>query len=214
MSEAAHGIQEATPASTATAIAQALGFLDPRDGRVTYEACKLKVAESLKALPFYISEDERHEIAGAAISEALRSGLVDPSRQPLAYFKKTAERLAIQHQKKKSKEILVGDYPDACLSVPSSESEQEDGSGRAQEDADLWDLLDEAIDRLSRQREREVLRRQSIGQDDDTIAEETGGTKNAIYQGRTHGVESVQARLKQYIRPGHLKPRRTLGGEQ
>ncbi|MBZ3904502.1 sigma-70 RNA polymerase sigma factor region 4 domain-containing protein [Streptomyces griseiscabiei] len=214
MSEAAHGVQEAAPGSTATAIAQALGFLDPRDGRARYEACKQKVAESLKALPFHISEDERNEIAGAAISEALRSGLVDPSRQPSAYFKKTARRLAVEHQKKKSKEILVGDYPEACHSVPTPESEREDGSGRFQEDSDLWDLLDEAIDRLSRQREREVLRRQSIGQDDATIAAETGRTTNAVQQGRTHGVDSVQDRLKQYIRPRHLKPRRTLGGEQ
>ncbi|MFF3710256.1 RNA polymerase sigma factor [Streptomyces phaeochromogenes] len=214
MSEAVHGVEDATAASAATVIAQALGFLDPRGGRARYEMCKQQVAESLKTLPFYISEDERHEIAGAAISEALRSGLVDPQRKPRAYFKTTARRLAIEYQKKKSKEILVGDYPDVCLSVPSPESEREDGCGRAQEDTDLWDLLDEAIDCLSRQREREVLRRQSMGQDDATIAAETGRTTNAVQQGRTHGVDSLQDRLKQYIRPGHLKPRPTLGGEQ
>ncbi|WP_416971665.1 hypothetical protein [Streptomyces sp. 4F14] len=173
-----------------------------------------KVAGALGSLPFHISDDERREIAGFAISEGLRSGLVDPSRQPIAYFKKTAQRLAIEHHKKKSKEILVGDYPDECLSVASSEKEPQDSPGRHQEDAELWEALDEAINRLTRPRERDILRRQSIGQDDDTIAEETGRTKNAIYQGRNHGVESVQAQLRHYIRPERMEPRRTSGGEQ
>ncbi|MFE7276517.1 hypothetical protein [Streptomyces sp. NPDC057623] len=216
MSEAQRGIPEATPADTAHASAQALGFLDPHGGRAKYQAYQRKIAECLATLPFHISEDERYEIAGAAIAAALRSGRIDPSKQPLAYCKATAIRLARKRQDKKSPEVLVGDYPEECLSMPSpcSVSEQGASSGRAPQDADLWDLVDDIIDRLPRPRERDVLRRQSTGQDDDTIAAETGRTKNATYQGRARGVQSVQAQLGQYIRPGHLKPRRTLGGEQ
>ncbi|MER5347145.1 hypothetical protein ABT030_44080 [Streptomyces mirabilis] len=214
MSEAADGIQEATAPSIADVSAQALGFLDPHDGRAKYEACMQKVANSLEVLSFHISEDERREIAGAAIAAALRSGRVDPSQQPLAYFKTTARRLAVEHHEKKSSEVLVGDYPDECLSVPCPVSDQRARSDRAPEDADVWELVDEVIEGLPRQREQDVLRRQSNGQDDDAIAEETGRAKNAVYQGRRHGVASVQGQLEQYIRPAHLKPRRTLGGEQ
>jgi DNA-directed RNA polymerase specialized sigma24 family protein len=198
---------------------QALGFLDPIGGHAKYQAYQQKIAECLRTLPFHISEDERYEIAGAAIAAVLRSGRIDPSKQPLAYCKMTAIRLAKDHQRKKSGEVLVGEYPEECLSVKSSEGDPGcdglgAGSDRSAEDEDVWDLVDEAVDGLARPRERDVLQRQSVGQNDDVIAEETGRTKNAVYQGRKHGVESVQGQLEQYIRPGHLKSPRSLGGER
>ncbi|MFE5923071.1 hypothetical protein [Streptomyces sp. NPDC056468] len=199
--------------------AQALGFLDPRDGRAKYQAFQRKVADCLAALHFHISEDERYEIAGEAIVAGLGSERLDLSREPLAYCKKAAIRLAHKRQGMKSKEVLVGDYPEECLLVKGVEGEagrntQTTSPGRSAEDDDAWELVDGVIGALRSPRQRDVLQRQSAGQDDDTITEETGRTKNAIYQGRTHGVNSVQDQLEEYIRPGHLKSRRSLGGER
>ncbi|MFJ9083867.1 RNA polymerase sigma factor [Streptomyces sp. NPDC102384] len=210
MSEATRRIQQA---------AEALGFLDPRDGRARYQTFQVKVAACLTQLPFHISEDERFEIASAAIAAVLRSGRVDASREPLAYCKVTAFRLAQDHHRKREREFLVGEYPEECFTVESAESGPGRGgerscSGRMPEDGDVWDLVDGAIAKLPRPREQEVLGRQSGGQDDETIAEETHRSKGAIYQARTHGVESVRGQLEGYIRPGHVKPRRPMGGEQ
>lgn len=199
--------------------ADALGFLDPGTGSAKYQYYREKITACLAGLPFPMTITERLEVADQAISDVLRSKSFDPTNGPLRYMKTTAQRLARKLQEKRCSEKLVGEFSEIELNRGSGDLHSGgDGppatSNREKEDDEVWDLVDRAIARIPKPEHQEAVRRQSFGQDNATISQETRTSKNTVYQHRLRAVKAMQAELSPHIRQGHLNPRQSQGDER
>ncbi|CAM5272672.1 hypothetical protein [Streptomyces atroolivaceus] len=75
-------------------------------GREGYDELCRKVVASLGCFP-QLDPGERADVANEAVLMVLRSGLLDPSKKPVAYIKTTARRLALGKLKRDGETVLM-----------------------------------------------------------------------------------------------------------
>ncbi|MEU3480870.1 RNA polymerase sigma factor [Streptomyces sp. NPDC033754] len=186
------------------------------DGRTLHAIIREKVFRFLLTLP-ELSDADRYDITDAAILTAYRTGRLDPTQQPVAYVKQIAVRQAQAYLRKRSHEDLTGDFLETCGDRADDAADPADSGrlgNRAREDRKIWEEVDDAIQRIPAQQCREVMERQSHGEDDDSIASDLGTAKNTVYQQRKRGVSAVEEQLKNYIRPVYKPAARSKQGER
>ncbi|WP_137991722.1 RNA polymerase sigma factor [Streptomyces vilmorinianum] len=186
------------------------------DGRTLHAEIRGKVFHSLRTFRD-LGDTDRYEITDAAILTAYRAGRLDPAHQPVAYVKKIAHRQARAYLAARSKEDLTGDFVETWGDLAGEDGMDCDGlepGDRTREDREVWEIVDNAIRRISAPQCRAVMERQSQGQDDDTIATGLGTSKNTVYQQRSRGLGAIETELKDYIRPAHKPPTPAKQGEQ
>ncbi|WP_405669550.1 hypothetical protein [Streptomyces sp. NBC_01530] len=174
------------------------------------------------------SHAARQDIAGEAILQVLDSGRLDPSREPVAYIKKAAARLAAKWSRQLKAETLVDDgrhleaaaAAAACREGHSTDPQEcmvRDGDAANRnlwgptDDEELIGLVDDAIDGIRAPQTRKVaqLRRQGVSPADS--AAQLGTSRNQVDQqwrrGRT-AIRSTPA-ISDRLRPAHIASARS-----
>ncbi|WP_327742768.1 hypothetical protein OHO28_51750 [Streptomyces europaeiscabiei] len=176
-----------------------------------------------------LSHAARQDIANEALYQVLRSGLLDPSRQPVAYIKTTAGRLARKWAVQLKSETLIDDGPRLDAAATAAASREGCGSTDPQEcvvreaspaDRRLWgpteeeELLgavDDAIRDISAPQTRAVAELQRQGMRAPDIAAQVGTTRNQVDQQWSRGRQAIRSApaVSDRLRPAHIMPPRS-----
>ncbi|MFJ2967624.1 RNA polymerase sigma factor [Streptomyces collinus] len=176
-----------------------------------------------------LSHAARQDIANEALYQVLRSGLLDPCRQPVAYIKTTAGRLACKWAVQLKSETLIDDGPRLDAAATAAASREGCGSTDPQEcvvrdaspaDRRLWgpteeeELLgavDDAIRDISAPQTWAVAELQRQGMRAPDIAAQVGTTRNQVDQQWSRGRQAIRSApaVSDRLRPVHIMPPRS-----
>ncbi|WSQ06322.1 hypothetical protein OG604_50820 [Streptomyces sp. NBC_01231] len=175
-----------------------------------------------------LSNAARQDIASEALCQVLSSGLLDPSRQPVAYIKSTARRLACKWSAQFKSETLVDDGQrlDAAATAAASregcstdpqECVVRDASPADRrlwgptEEEELLGAVDDAIRDISAPQTRAVAEMQRQGMRAPDIAAQVGTTRNQVDQQWSRGRQAIRSApaVSDRLRPAHIMPPRS-----
>ncbi|MFE9813232.1 RNA polymerase sigma factor [Streptomyces sp. NPDC005548] len=175
-----------------------------------------------------LSHAARQDIANEALYQVFKSGRLDPSRQPVAYIKATAARLACKWAVQLKSETLVDDgqrLDAAATAAASREGCSTDPQecvvrdappddrrlwGPTEED-ELLGAVDDAIRDISAPQTRAVAEMQRQGMRAPDIAAEIGTTRNQVDQQWSRGRKAIRSApaVSDRLRPAHIMPPRS-----
>lgn len=175
-----------------------------------------------------LSPAVRQDIASEALYQVLSSGLLDPSRQPVAYIKTTARRLACKWSAQFKSETLVDDGQRLDAAVTAAASREgcstdpqecivRDASPADRrlwgptEEEELLGAVDDAIRDIRAPQTRAVAEMQRQGMRAPDIAVQIGITRNQVDQQWSRGRQAIRSApaVSDRLRPAHIMPPRS-----
>ncbi|MER5890508.1 sigma-70 family RNA polymerase sigma factor [Streptomyces sp. NPDC001941] len=171
-------------------------------GAAGLERLRGKIIASLGSFT-QLSLAERADVADEAIYDVLRSGRLDPSRQPVAYVKTAAWRLAA---KKVSRSAAESPVEHRELELLDDARTQVDVEGLAEEDQDLLGRVMRGLDSLTSSEQRETTVRRAYGESAQAIAQDLGISAQQVSTQRHRGVNKVRAspEVQPFVRQAYL----------
>ncbi|WP_019070610.1 RNA polymerase sigma factor [Streptomyces hokutonensis] len=187
-----------------------------------FQEVRRKIIASLSGFS-RLSPATRAEIVDDAFYSVLKCGQLDPDREPLAYIKATARRLAVKVSQRQARESLTDDQPtleqaleSASLRARPREPDPSDGPVPEQgatrdplwgptEDEELLDGIHAAIDSIGAEQCRAVTQLRAQDIDSAEVATALGITRNQVYQQWSRGQQKVREapEIRDRTRAGH-----------
>lgn len=187
--------------------------------RQEFEQARQRVIRSLMGFGF--PQAELAELTDQAILQCLRSGRLDPERDPVPYFKKAARLLACkvarerEEGKGRGAEILTADMAQTCAAHVVEPGTQWDQSRNledwgALDDSELIERAQKAVQDIPAPQTQEVVHlRTCEGLPPSEVSEKLGIPRNQVDQPLHRGLRMVRSMpdVEPYIRQAYTKRR-------
>ncbi|MFF5826060.1 RNA polymerase sigma factor [[Kitasatospora] papulosa] len=169
-------------------------------GSEGYEELRRKVIASLGCFS-QLNPDERADVTTEAVFMVLRSGLLDPSKQPVAYIKTTARRLALEKLKRAGGTVLMDNVDLSGLADVQVEAEPDE------QDQELEAKVSQGLNRIASPQQREVTSRMARGEPAKKVAESLGISRQQVDTQYNRGRAKVRAapEVSPFVRAAYVQ---------
>ncbi|WLQ69324.1 sigma-70 family RNA polymerase sigma factor [Streptomyces glycanivorans] len=169
-------------------------------GSEGYEELRRKVIASLGCFS-QLNPDERADVTTEAVFMVLRSGRLDPSKQPVAYIKTTARRLALEKLKRAGGTVLMDNVDLSGLADVQVEAEPDE------QDEELEARVSQGMSRIASPQQREVTSRMARGESAKKVAESLGISRQQVDTQYNRGRAKVRAapEVSPFVRAAYVQ---------
>ncbi|SBV00467.1 RNA polymerase sigma factor, sigma-70 family [Streptomyces sp. OspMP-M45] len=171
-------------------------------GSEGYEELRRKVIASLGCFS-QLNPDERADVTTEAVFMVLRSGLLDPSKQPVAYIKTTARRLALEKLKRAGGTVLMDNVDLSGLADVQVEAEPDEQD----QELELEARVSQGLSRIASPQQREVTSRMARGEPAKKVAESLGISRQQVDTQYNRGRAKVRAapEVSPFVRAAYVQ---------